>query len=197
MGGRGRGPAGRRKSARFRKPHTDSFHQSRPKPERYEVLWGLLGVDEQRLSGLSRLQAARWRAGRVQRQIHERANGFARRIVRYAGARTSAQPTAISSPPRHDGSFPAFGWRLKAPAASNLKRIQLRAHERSSFPCPSSAIRRTRRHSGPRRTHFAAQTAARMVVLRSRRFAALRCDHRTARVLPDAHRARHIFPGFR
>ena len=47
-----------------------STHRPRdlvPKPERHEVLRGLLGVDEQRLSGLSGLSSAKRRAGRVQR----------------------------------------------------------------------------------------------------------------------------------
>ena len=55
------------------------------KTRRCEALRGLLGVDEQRLPGLSGISSAGRNAGRVQRQIHERADGAARRIVRHAG----------------------------------------------------------------------------------------------------------------
>ena len=67
----------------------------------------------------------------------------------------------------------------------------------AASPAPVLRNRRTRCQRGPRRPRFAAQTSARVVVLRLRRLQALRGNHPTARVLRDAHRARHIFLGLR
>ncbi len=50
-------------------------------------------------------------------------------------AHTSAQPTATSFPRRPAGNFPASGSRRKSFCC-----IQVRVHERSSFPCHTSAV---------------------------------------------------------
>ena len=83
------------------------------------VVWGLLGVDEQRLPGLSGLQTARWRAGRVQRQIHERANGSARRIVRDAGAAHPLELPQFLLPRDKMAVFRNQAGDISAPVASN------------------------------------------------------------------------------
>ncbi len=94
-------------------------HRTRPKPERYEVLRGLLGVDEQRLPGLSRLSAAGRHAGRVQRQIHERADGAARRIVRHASPAHPLELPQFLLPRDAMAVFRHPAGVVNAPAASN------------------------------------------------------------------------------
>ena len=102
---------------------------------------------------------------------------------------TSGQPTAISFPPRRAGSFPASGWRPKRRSAAS----KVRDHDSAvSFPCRPLQIRRTVAaavregpDSRPKRLPawlFYDEAGSR----------AVRADHRTARVLPDAHGARHL-----
>ena len=50
------------------------------------VLRGLLGVDIERLPWLSGIQALEWHTGRIQRQVYERPDGIAWRVVRNAHA---------------------------------------------------------------------------------------------------------------
>ena len=98
--------------------------------------WGLLGVDGQRLPGLSGVQAAGGRAGRVQRQVHERTDGAARRILRDAGGAYSIQPTGIFLRRRHAGNSPEFDWLF----SSLFCTRQHPRNRMTSFAFPTTAI---------------------------------------------------------
>ena len=73
-----------RQSAGFGADGAFPGHGARPGAVPCAAVRGLLGVDGERLSGLSGFQSAGRIAGRVQWQVHERTDGAARRVLRDA-----------------------------------------------------------------------------------------------------------------